>query len=90
VNESLSLGCNYYSIRIGDGMKKEKENSGNDVILAALSFVIAITALGIDIFSIELLSNLEIGASMQAEKIANGLYVFAILLMIFVAGENRK
>jgi hypothetical protein len=70
-------------------MKKRKK-SGNDVILVTLSFVIAIFGFGIDMYSIELLSNLEIGEAFIVEKIANGLYVLAILIMIFVAGENRN
>ena len=89
MDEALCLGYNFYSVRIGDGMKKRKK-SGSDGILATLSLAIAILAFGMDIYSLELLSNLEIGESWMVEKIANGMYVLAILLMIYVAGENQK
>jgi pyridoxine 5'-phosphate synthase PdxJ len=42
------------------------------------------------IYSLELLSELNIGDSLVVEIIANGMYVVAILLMIYVAGESRK
>jgi hypothetical protein len=70
-------------------MKKRKK-SGSYGILGSLSVTIAILAFGMDIYSLELLSKLEIGGSFLVEKIANGMYVLAILLMIFVAGENRN
>ena len=89
MDEALCLGCNYYSVRIGDGMKKRKKTAVME-ILPTLSLAIAIMAFGLDIYSLELLSNLEIGESWMVEKIANGLYVLAILIMIFVAGDNRN
>jgi hypothetical protein len=70
-------------------MKKRKK-SGSYGILGSLSVTIAILAFGMDIYSLELLSKLEIGGSFLVEKIANGMYVLAILLMIYDAGENRN
>lgn len=89
MDETLCLGCNFYSVRIGDAMKKRKK-SGSYGILGSLSVTIAILAFGMDIYSLELLSKLEIGGSFLVEKIANGMYVLAILLMIYDAGENRN
>ena len=69
---------------------KEKEKSGNDLFLTAMSFGIAILGISMHIYSSELFSELNIGDSLVVEKIANGMYVVAILLMIYVAGESRK
>jgi hypothetical protein len=41
------------------------------------------------IYSIELVSEFKIGDSLVVEKIANGMYVLAILLMIYVAGDRK-
>ena len=69
---------------------KKKEKSGNDLFLTVMSFGFAILGISMHIYSLELFSELNIGESLVVEKMANGMYVLAILLMIYVAGENRK
>ena len=69
---------------------KEKEKSGNDLFLTVMSFGFAILGTSMHIYSLELFSELNIGDSKEIKKMANGMYVLAILLMIYVAGENRK
>ena len=68
---------------------KKKEKSGNDLFLTVISFGLAVLGITMHIYSLELISEFKIGDSLVAEKIANGMYVLAILLMIYVAGDRK-
>ena len=81
--------CKLYTKGQSSENMKKKEKSGNDLFLTAMSFGIAILGICMHIYSIELVSEFKIGDSLVVEKIANGMYVLAILLMIYVAGDRK-
>ena len=73
----------------GKGERSANQSeSGSWLVLA--SFVMIFLSLILDIYSIEVLSNLAIGDSMVISKLANAGYAVAIILMIMSQNESKK